>query len=259
MVVIQSPYLSTILDASSTNYANLYQGNNSAPTPPPDVAQLVAWYRADKLVTSVGGVVSAWGDSSSTGDSNQNLTQSNALLRPTLNTTDAAYNNQPTISFTIVASSAISSGTWATALTAPFTICWVGNYDGGASAQNFVSSTGQINELQANNGSGNACMYGGGGFVVSNLGNTASPQIVIGVYDAAANSKLFVSAKTALATGSTGGNSFTDLTLGYWAVSGAGLQGTIAEVLIYDAALSAANINAVLTELGTRYNIAIGS
>jgi hypothetical protein len=218
----------------------------------------VAWYRSDQgLLFDGTGLAYIYQWNSLVGsDPNLSLKQLTVSQQPSINPIDASYNRHPTLSFTATAHTSLVSGTWASAQAQPFTVCWVGNYDGSATGQTFVCSTSSIVELDANNPGTNACMYAGA-FVDSAITNTTIPQVVIGVYDGV-TSTIYVSAKTAKASGNAGGNGFTDLTLGYWSSGGTGLSGKIAEVAVIGAALTSNEVANLLTYFGNRYAIPIG-
>ena len=200
---------------------------------------------------------SAWADSSTTHDSNQNLAQATYANQPTLNMVDSAYNNQPTVSFSNAAHSALVSGTFANAVAQPFTVVLVGNSAGDGQDRIFLISLGSVVEMRLNQFGGTFSIYAGSDFASSTT-DTSAPRIFGTIFDNT-TSAIYISAKTAAATGTAGTNSLTDITLGYNADLTEGLDGKIAEVLVYSAALTQAEVNAVLAYLGTRYGIAIGS
>lgn len=223
---------------------------------PKSLPGLVAWYRADLGVTVATGV-SSWADQSGTGDANKNLTQATGTKQPTLNTADAAYNNQPTLSFARASVQALHSGTWSAAQAQPSTTFIVGNDDGTATNQFYCDGNAAATQVLGNNGAGNYQAYAG----TTLAGGTpsSSPRILAAVFNGASSS-LFISAKTAVATGNAGATGLTGFTAGAAGDSVSNtLNGKIAEIIIYSGALSAAQIAQVLTYLGARYAIAIGA
>ncbi len=69
-------------------------GGGAALGAPQTIAGLFAWYRADRLITTVGGAVSIWGDQVG----GRTLTQGTGSAQPTHVPVTAAFNNQSTIS-----------------------------------------------------------------------------------------------------------------------------------------------------------------
>ena len=88
--------------------------------------------------------------------------------------------------------------------------------------------------------------------------NSTSSFFAPGIFQSSGTSAIYVSAKTIVISGTAGTNALDDLTLGYFG-GVEGFDGKIAEVLVYDAALTLAEINATLAYLGSKYNISIGA
>jgi len=223
---------------------------------PRSIPGLVAWYRADLGVTIATGV-SGWADQSGTGDANKNLAQATGSAQPTRNASDAAYNNQSTLSFASASSQCMTSGTWASALAQPFTWFVVGNDDGAAVSQVYIEgdTSGVNRSLMYQNGAAYELFAGAS---LAGGSRTNSPRVLGGVVNGASSS-LYISARTAVATGAAGANGITAITMGAAFVPSTYLNGKIAEVAIYSGALTAAQINALLAYFGTRYAITIGA
>jgi hypothetical protein len=224
---------------------------------PTDITGIAGWWRADLLVTQAALAVSAWGDSSGSGDASRILVQSVAGKKPTINATDAAYNNQSTLSFASASSQQLdSTGAWVSALSQPYTIFLVGQ-DGGAGFQGWASNTGSSVQISYGNGSANMVMYAGS-FLASNQGASSSPKVVGAVFNGA-TSDIYEGARTPRATGDAGATALAQLTIG--AIPGAGLflNGKIAECVVYSKALSAPEIDQLCTYLTDRYAIGIGA
>ena len=219
-------------------------------TDPTGISNLQAWYRADKGITQLAGVVSGWADQSGTGDSNKNLAQSSAPIRPTFNSTDSSYNNQPTLTFTSVAHQYLLSGTWTTDLT-DFTLFIVGN-DDGTNAYYAQDTEAQVYDLYP---SGGHYAVEGSAAMISTVSLSSSPKI-FGILGDGSGSALYISAQTAKITGNIGDTSMPGFQIGL--ANSHYLNGKIAEAIIYGRALQQNEINAVLAYLGTRYNIVIG-
>jgi hypothetical protein len=220
---------------------------------------LVFWVRAD-LGTTIATGVSAWADQSGSGDKNRILAQATGSQQPTLNATDAAYNNQATLSFASASTQFIAGpAAWFSSF-ATFTIVVVGNVANFSASHAFCGNGGATNEwLYANVSSQFASQNGGAGLLVA---GTISPSVVLSTFGADPNSTLSVSTQTAGATGTVGTTDnlgATVFTLGSSGTQSFLHNGKIAEVLIFSKILSASEIKTVMSlYLGPRYAITIG-
>lgn len=223
---------------------------------PSSITGLAAWWRADLGFTIATGV-SQLNDQSGVGDSNRNLVQATGSKQPTRNATDAAYNNQSTLSFASASSQQLdSAGAWVSAISQPYTIFIVGQ-DGGAGFQGWASNTASSVAINYGNGSANIVMYAGS-FLASNQGASASPKVVGAVFNGG-SSAIYENARTARATGAAGATALAQLTLGANPGAGIFLNGKIAECVVYSKALSAPEIGQLCDYFTTRYGIAIGA
>lgn len=223
-------------------------------TSPLQIPGIAAWYRMDLLVTQAG-TVSAWGDSSGTGDANKNLAQATAGKRPTYTASDAAYNNQPTASYAAASLQELDSAAWAAALVQPYTIFVVGN-DAGAGTPGWVSNAASgAGAINYGNGSANMNAYAGS-FLSSTLGANAAKKMVGALYSGA-SSAIWENSSTATATGNAGAASLTDIVVGANPGSGIFLNGKIAEVVVYSRALNAMETRALVAYFAARYAMAI--
>lgn len=221
-------------------------------TSPLQITGIAAWYRMDLLVTQAG-TVSAWGDSSGTGDANKNLAQATGGKQPTYTATDAAYNNKPTASYASASLQELDSAAWAAALTTPYTIFVVGNYDGVGTSQGLVGdSTGLVQFVFGNGATGINAFSGS--FLNYAASDSAAKKVVAAVFGASGS--LYDTSKTVKASGSTGTYSLTRAFIGVDAGAHY-LNGKIAEVIIYSRALSGSEINAVLNYCALRYAITL--
>ncbi len=224
---------------------------------PPSLLGLVAWYRADKGITIATGV-HTWADQSGTGDSNKNLIQATGSAQPTLNATDAAFNNQATLSFVSASSQYLQSATWASSLSQPATIFVVGSDDGSASIEVYVDGTGATQRMVIEKD--NATQYQWYAGTAQNKTLTTGAKAVLAGMFNNTTSFAYYSAKTPVLSNSTFGTEpIIGLTVGAAYNGSNPLNGKIAEVIIYNSNLSATNINQVLAYVGTRYNITIGA
>lgn len=222
---------------------------------PLSLSGLVAWYRADLGVT--GSPVSAWADQSGTGDANKNLVQATGTKQPTLNASDAAYNNQATLSFASASTQQLVSGIWSAALTSPKTILFIGNFSGAAVLQYALDGLAVNTAAISNNAAAVNIVINSGAGLSSVVANNGVPQAIVGVYQVAG--AIYDNAKTAIASGSAGTSSSTGLTVGSAGNLGAPLNGKIAEIAAWSRALSAAEVAQLLAYAGSRYSIAIGA
>ena len=205
------------------------------------------WLRADLGVTSSAGFVSAWADQSGHGN---DVAQAGSN-KPTLNTSDALYNNQATISFSNALSQYLKSTAYV--LAQPLTIIVVGENDGtSVNLAGFVDSTGGALALYSTLTNGYAGMSSSA--AVNSTTAVTSKSVIAAVYSGA-SSKLYVnSSASAVASGSAGTNGISTYTVGGAGVNANPLTGKIAELRVFKGAMSSAAIGAVFSELSTRYS-----
>jgi hypothetical protein len=216
---------------------------------------LVGWYRADMNVTSSGGVVSAWGDSS--GNSGPTFSQTTSGNRPTLNVSDATYNNQNSISFLNTDSQFLAQATaFSPTLSEPYTLISIGNGAVGFGAQsligdsvdNFVNTTG----YQSSGSTIDIAAVFETGTI------TGDPVILFNEFNDP-NSTLSLTAFTPAFSGKT----FGVPTQPFFFGGGAGgtflsLKGKVAECLFIKGVMSSANRTAFLSYCNVRYGIVTG-
>lgn len=234
-----------------------FGGGSSVSTfSPIAITGIAAWWRGDLGKTIATGV-SQWNDQSGIGDTNRNLVQAVGAKQPTVNATDAAYNNQTTLSFASASSQQLdSAGNWSAALSQPYSIFLVGQ-DGGAGFQGWASNTASSVAINYGNGSANMVMYAGS-FLASTLGAVATPKMVGATFDGA-SSKIYESARTPRNTGAAGATALAQLTLGANPGAGIFLNGKIAEAVVYSKALSVGEIDSLSTYFSSRYGLTIGA
>lgn len=221
-----------------------------------NISGIAGWWRADRGVTIATGV-SQWDDQSGVGDTNRNLVQAVGAKQPTVNSTDASYNNQTTLSFASASSQQLdSAGNWSAALSQPYSIFLVGQ-DGGSGFQGWASNTASSVAINYGNGSANMVMYAGS-FLASNQGASSSPKMVGAIFDGA-SSTIYESARTPRNTGAAGATALAQLTLGSNPGAGIFLNGKLAECIVYSKALSAGEIDQLCTYFTGRYALAIGA
>jgi len=202
--------------------------------------------------------IGRWNDQSALHDTTHDLLQTTSGAQPTLKVVDPNYNYQPTVAFSAAGSNRLVSSTWASSLTHPETIFIVGNFDG-TTANQYLADGGTLNERVIFNSAGttDGGIYAGT-TLSSGTARTSKPHVICGVFNAA-SSAIRVDTNTPNATGTSGTTDpRTALTLGSGAATpGEYLNGSIAEVIIYNRALTAAEIAEVNAYLGARYGITI--
>jgi hypothetical protein len=226
---------------------------------PTGIAGLVAWYRADLGVT-IGTGVSQWNDQSGLGDANRNLTQGTGSAQPTLNASDAAYNNQATLSFLGASAQRLISGTFAASDPAPTTWYFAGNTTAIAAIQLLLDFSPGLDGpqigVQADGKSPR--MYDGAGPVL--VTGDISVKVACCVVLNGASSAMYISASTTAAgSGNAGSVTQTALTIGSGAVGSSPLTGKVAELFGYSGAHTQAQRALALAYMGTRYAITIGA
>lgn len=229
------------------------------PWNPRALAGLGAWYRADMGVTIATGV-SAWADQSGSGDANKNLAQGTGTAQPAFNASDSAYAGKPTLTFTAASSQSLASGAWAVApAVAGCTFFIVGNTGGTAAQEVLFDSISAQRMLLDNNVSATGIRFFLGSGPIGTTTLSAKNVIVVQCLASSTSTAVYVSAKTALMTGSPGTSTPTGLTLGIASVGGGALNGKIAEMAYYSRVLSTSEVNQLLAYAGARYAITIGA
>jgi hypothetical protein len=233
---------------------------------PTNIAGLQVWYRADVGVTISSGVkVSKWADQSGIGDANRTVIQTAAARQPTLNASDASYNNQKTISFASASSQMLyATGSWSPSVAMPYTIFVVGNGDGTANYRNFIGllATNVYGLLDQNNFF--AGFYDMADPAGDNMSSTtavsAAARVFVMEYVATlGTSTLRISQTTPQSTSTLfNSSSLTSLQVGGRSSTFGTFDGKIAEIIVYNSILSAADLASVQTYLGARYGITIG-
>lgn len=222
---------------------------------PTDLPNLFAWYRADLGVTDSSGITN-WNDQSGTGVSQKNLTAT-GTAKPTLNATDAAYNNKPTVSFNGT-TNWMFGGSLGSPLAQPCTIYAVGQIAAasfGYMVGGQVTPAARVSVVQD---TGNVwSLFGGGAVFADAVVTTVNPNVICGVYNNGSASQIYVNDYAAASgTATLGTNSLSLITLGGLDNSGAltaPMNGKIAEVIMYSGAHSSAQRQSVMAYLKSRY------
>lgn len=213
------------------------------------------WLRADLGVVPGTGVHS-WLDQSGQGNT---CSQATGSKQPTLNTSDAAYNNQSTLSFASASTQFLQSGAFTTAPGTATTLVIVGEMD--TQQMYFFDGIGSSNRnAMFFDASKNFSTYQGT-TTLAYAAPTPGSKHVWGVQftGTSANAMFQDSSQTPVITGSSGTNSILGSTIGADYNTGAGffLTGKIAEVIFYNRVLLAAELLMLFAYLGARYAIAV--
>lgn len=219
---------------------------------PTSLAGIMAWYRADLLVTQ-SGTVSAWGDSSGSGDANRNSAQPTGAKRPTFTASDATLGNQPSIVSTAGTNECLFTGTWSVAMPAVGTVFVVGKVPNTRYVCDALTLAPQYGVFSnASNWSMVQTASAGSGVA------SAASAVVVCRFDGA-TSKINVSTNTPVTGLNVGAGAATGVTLLNSAV-GSGLTdggSTVAEIAYYSRLLTDAEIALLNNYAGTRYAVTI--
>jgi hypothetical protein len=214
---------------------------------PTQLSGCVLWLRADKG-TTIGTGIATWADQSGQGN---NATQGTGSAQPTLNVSDASYNNQSTVSF----ASASSQRMTFTSLfpNQPFTAYIVGESSSGAGQQEFFGDTGTDVTVYWTGAAW--AIYDSGGFAESS-NTTRTAQAFAGVFDhpGAGLLSLYInsSASPTASSGAGGGEPTGVEWLGSDGSSYA-LNGKIAEMIVYNTAHSSTQVGKLFAYFASRY------
>lgn len=230
------------------------QGTGGQQFLPSSVAGLVLWLRADRGITTATGV-SQWNDYSSSG---LVFTQATGSKQPTLNSADASYGGQPTLSFAS-ANAQVLISTGNLTLNQPCTMLIVGNMSGASVSQAYIDfNTTEL--IVYNAGSGTSeFLFAGTTSIGGSIGNNVNPQVIAAIANGASTAVYGNNSKTPLQSGTAGANNGSGtISIGAQKPGNVTfLNGKMAEVLLYNRALSQAELTALFTQYaGRRYKIA---
>jgi hypothetical protein len=224
---------------------------------PTSITGCIWWLRADLGVTLNSGNVSAWADQSGRADSNRNANQATTGDQPPFNSTDASYNNKPTIGvFSSGTRKLINPGAWSASYT-PYTMCVVGHTQ---NSGNKYFTYGDGTHYGALLASGDfARLYGGNATnsVLAGSGSTSTaPCFIKGEWNGA-SSKVYVNAtNTVTQSGTLDADSLgaVAMNVGSYPTSGAtfGVE-KIAELFAWNKVLSSAENTRLRKYINDRY------
>lgn len=224
----------------------LRRGSGSS-TPPS--TGLLLWLRADAGVTSSGGLVSRWLDQSGNG-----FVASMSVVARQPSFVGGALNGLPVLRF----SGAQSLGLSPFVSPTRFTVLVVGKNSNTAETFSMILGPGgnaPNNQLRWENGS-QALFVGTGNnlpVITSNVGNTRAYHTLSATYDGSTMNVYYNGAARSSSNFTTTGP-WTLAQIGAW-YSTYFMNGDVAEILMYDHALSAADLSAATAYLRSKYNL----
>lgn len=220
-----------------------------APFVPTSIAGLAAWYDADAMpVVADGAALSQWDDESGNA---RHVTQATGANQPTYRT--AVLNGKPVLRFD---GSTDYMDVAFTALAQPNTIFLVAKSTGAVTnRQAFDSQRGGIdtarNTLYASGG-GFWAMYGGGAEVVSSTSVDAAAVQITGLFNG--GSSVLRRDGAQIASGNSGTQGCGGIRVGSYNGSSNFWSGDVAEILVYNAALSSTDRDSVEAYLRGKWN-----
>jgi hypothetical protein len=236
---------------------SLASGNQSFM--PTMISGCIWWLRADQGITVATGV-SQWNDLSGAGDANRNATQGTPGSQPPFTPSSAVLAGQPAVTFTANSGESLATGAFSVAPSDPCTVFFAGKFSTATTTRAFSSLPGN-NDRTIDYNAVTGKIELAESALISGSTTPTTAVAVVGVYNGA-SSKLFVSAKTAVATGNAGSAAtVTGFTIGNVA-GGGGLAitfgGDMGEMGAFGRALSDTEVGMLLDYMGRRYGIAIG-
>ncbi len=161
------------------------------------------WLRSDLGVELVGGSVAFWADQSPAGDSNRSLNNFNGnATNPGYTPTSSAFNDKPTLNFSSVNSTFMTSvGAWVPELLQPTTWIYVVSYTGGGAGE-YLQDSDDVSTGQKINytNTGLLTISANAGSVTYATGWT-STNALLGEWDGSSSKIYFNNFTTPVATG----------------------------------------------------------
>lgn len=215
-------------------------------------------YAAKRYGISATLAVPSFADAAPGADATHALTQATQSAQPTLNLTDASYNNQATLSFASASTQFLQSGAWTAAIAMPETIVAIGNFSGAVAQEYFADGLVDNQRAVFNHSAGSGGSIYNGAFLDSAAPLNSSPRVLAGIFNGASSSVQVNSNLATVGNAGTGSATRTGLTIGASAVSHAGpLNGKIAEIAIFNRALSQSEIQSLEMYAAQRYGLTI--
>lgn len=220
---------------------------------PSAISGLVLWLRADLGITTATGV-SQWADQSGVGDSNRNLVQATGANQPAYVTSNAGYNNKPTLHLNGTTHTMPAAGNWSVGPPSTGTMFFVCNTASSALLVLFADTVTTLYEFYQNGNT--VANFNNGSAFSATVSNMQNPHIYAIDLNSGGTYSIFQDAMTAAGTGA--GGSGTPSNIGLAANAGFLWSGDIAEMIVYNSRLVTSDRARVMHYLGARYNITIG-
>src|SRR5215471_9045052 len=239
-------FTGTDQDGDDITYEVQISNNNTFIDTPDKISGLKAWWKADSLGLTDGTAVSSWGDSSASGIA---LTQATSANQPIFKTN--ILNGNPVVRFDGIDDRLRAASTLG--LSQPNTIfIVVGNWNSSTAGNLVDVATGDgARQLVAYDTGVALGFYAGTGFV-SDAPATHPGYICISALFNGASSTINVNG-TQVLTGNPGSNGLGQPTIG--SDGGNAFGGDIAEIIVFNRALTAAERANVENYLGNKYGI----
>lgn len=229
------------------------QQGAAAPAPP--TSGMVVRWRGTNLV-QVAGRVSSWTDISGSGDTARNAVQATGAIQPAYSASDAAFNGEPTVSFSRARGDMLVTGAWSIAVAQGWTWIVVGKCIAGAADKYFIDS--RLAATQYALIGTDAGFYAYCGAASSSGVATTSASVMVARLNGV-STKFNVNTNTAVTPGvSPGANTATGITIGNYAGGGGFCpDGAIAEIIAYSRLLSDAEVLDINAYASARYGVPI--
>lgn len=216
---------------------------------PTELSDLKLWLRSDLGVTTSGSNVTAWADQSGSA----NNATGPASHQPTLNATDAGYNNRPTIQFASASSQYMTLGS--PTPNQPCTLYVVGESTSGSGLQYFNGNANGACTILINTGSSIDWSINALTTRSSSNSTQGTAQAFAAVFNGASSSFYINSSATNLISGSPG--TLDPATTSYVGTDNnttGFLNGKIAEMVVCNTAHSTQTISEVFRYFGNLYS-----
>jgi hypothetical protein len=213
---------------------------------PTKLAGCALWLRGDLGITQSAGTVSAWNDQSGNG---RNVTQSTGTQQPTYVSADTSFGNKPTLSFALANSQLLIGPT--IPITQPFTYITAASLSSTAGHQGFCGDTASGITIQQYQGAWD--IYAGA--VLTGAASDTNVHAFGGIFNGASSSLYIDTSSAPSASGNAGALNPTDA----FCVGAGGataifpMGGKMAEFIIYNRALTVAEISTIFSYMGLLY------